>query len=348
MDAMVADLKRQVFDIERDMSKRKASTGTKTCRRKELLGKGEFARTFACADQTRALKIIAMPASAEHSTWREAVINEIATQKKASQLKVAPNIYTHREEESRFLIEMDRCSPPVFDATSASEIAICVEEMVNKGIFQNDLHQGNFMTLNDKATIIDFGLAKYLEIKLTQQESNLVQAMHIAQLLEPYANDNTLWKKHAEGHKFKSTLRARFDTLMQDYESFLSDHDQNNTQQYIVSEINNTFPKSHVYVKLQCFGALHAFLNNLYQDDEDSANADIFWAIRQLVHSDPVCIPELWLYLQGNGAIKAICSKILPSAPVRKIEIESANTKGNRRSARIAAREQAVFIERHM
>ena len=106
------------------------------------------------------------------------------------------------------------------------------------------------MTLNDKATIIDFGLAKYLEIKLTQRESNLVQAMHIAQLLEPYANDNTLWKKHAEGHKFKSTLRARFDTLMQDYESFLSDHDQNNTQQYIVSEINNTFPKSHVLILL--------------------------------------------------------------------------------------------------
>lgn len=297
------------------------------CRTSEQLGKGQYGTTFACAgDKTRVVKLVTCPAEKNPKEWKAEMMNEILIQELAGSIDIAPKVYAHKQKGLEFLIEMDRCSKPIYNSKSAEELVELIETMVENQIVHNDLHQGNIMRLRGKTTIIDFGLATLLPKLPTLDESNMLQAMHIAQLVEQYADDNNENYVSKSGAVFKGfihTLEDRFVELMGKYKTFNglkpSDHSE------IAAEINAMFPKSTSYVKLQCFGAVHARLSHLYltkkysdvsyiyTESKKTANEDVFWAIRQLTKYNKSCADVLWKFLLKGSALSTKCKGLLPS-----------------------------------
>ena len=284
------------------------------CKLGKQLGTGEYGRTYACtSNTTRVVKCVRCPSNTKktgRTKWRQAMRKEIEIQQEAAKLGIAPQIHSvdsePKQTPNKFRIEMDRCSAPVYNSESAKQLVKSIAVMIDGGIVHNDLHQGNIMTLQGELKIIDYGFAKAIQ-KPTIDESNLLQAMHLAQLLEPEQVDNETNYTTREDKGFKqfiSVLENRFFEIMRGYSALLKGL-RASCNKGIANTVDNHFNRSSVYVKLQCFAAVHAYLSKLYYSI--NTDADIFWSIRQLVHHDRTCESSLWRSLKTGGVLSGAC-----------------------------------------
>lgn len=284
------------------------------CKLGKQLGKGEYGRTYACtSNPTRVVKYVKCPSNAsntDQTKWRQAIRKEVKVQKEAAALGIAPQIHSvdsePKQTPNKFRIEMDRCSAPTYNSELAKQLIQSIGIMIDGGIIHNDLHQGNIMTYAGEVKIIDYGFAKMIK-KPTMDESNLLQAMHLAQLLEPEQVDNETnytTRKDKGFKQFISVLEKRFFEIMRGYT--LLKGLKASSHKGIATAIDKHFEKSNVYVKLQCFAAVHAYLSKLYHTM--NADADIFWSIRQLVHNGRACEASLWRSLKTGEALSSACT----------------------------------------